>query len=56
MGDPLTWPAPAEEDAGSVHPLPQGGEGRSYTDSASKLAGEERQQAAAFQNTWHKDE
>jgi hypothetical protein len=25
--DPLTRPAPADEDAGSVHPLPQGGEG-----------------------------
>jgi hypothetical protein len=26
-GDPLTRPAPAEENAGAVHPLPQGGEG-----------------------------
>ena len=26
--DPLTRPAPAEENAGAVHPLPQGGEGR----------------------------
>ena len=26
--DPLTRPAPAEENAGVVHPLPQGGEGR----------------------------
>jgi agmatine deiminase len=25
--DPLTRPAPAEENAGAVHPLPQGGEG-----------------------------
>jgi hypothetical protein len=25
--DPLTRPAPADEDAGAVHPLPQGGEG-----------------------------
>jgi uncharacterized membrane protein YidH (DUF202 family) len=27
-GDPLTRPATAEENAGAVHPLPQGGEGR----------------------------
>jgi len=27
MCDPLTWPAPAGENAGAVHPLPQGGEG-----------------------------
>jgi len=26
--DPLTRPAPAEENAGAGHPLPQGGEGR----------------------------
>ena len=25
--DPLTRPAPADENAGAVHPLPQGGEG-----------------------------
>jgi hypothetical protein len=25
--DPLTRPAPADEDAGAVYPLPQGGEG-----------------------------
>ena len=28
--NPLTWPAPAEENAGAVHPLPQGGEGRFF--------------------------
>ena len=27
MPDPRTRPAPAEENAGAVHPLPQGGEG-----------------------------
>jgi hypothetical protein len=27
-GDPLTRPAPAGENAGAGHPLPQGGEGR----------------------------
>jgi len=27
---PLTRPAPADEDAGAVHPLPQGGEGWVY--------------------------
>jgi hypothetical protein len=53
MGDPLTRPAPAEEDAGAVHPLPQGGEGRSYTDTGSKLAAEKRQPAAAGRTPEH---
>ena len=39
MGDPLTRPAPAEENAGAVNPLPQGGEGRNLGIVGAPLVG-----------------
>ena len=36
MGYPLTRPAPAEENAGAVHPLPQRGEGWNPTGGLAK--------------------
>ena len=33
--DPLTRPAPADENAVAVHPLPQGGEGWVFTQALS---------------------
>jgi hypothetical protein len=35
--NPLTRPAPAEENAGAVHPLSQGGEGKGGQGALSKI-------------------